>query len=69
MAHKFVSIALVSALAFVATAGVVSAVEGQFDSLIVGRQGSGGVTYFNGSIVNTTTTNGQDNPRDLRRWR
>ncbi len=36
---------------------------GQFDSLRVGSQGVGGVTYFNGSIVNSTTgTGGADNP-------
>lgn len=28
---------------------------GQFDSLKVGSQGTGGVTYFNGTIVNETT--------------
>lgn len=31
-------------------------------SLKVGSQGKGGVTFFNGSIVNSTTTNGADNP-------
>ena len=36
---------------------------GQFDSLQVGSQGTGGVTYFNGSIVNSTTGDGgADNP-------
>lgn len=36
---------------------------GQFDSLRVGSQGTGGVTYFNGSIVNSTTgDSGSDNP-------
>ena len=32
------------------------------NSLKVGAQGTGGVTYFNGSIVNNTTTSGADNP-------
>jgi hypothetical protein len=32
------------------------------DSLKVGAQGVGGVTFFNGTIVNNTTTSGSDNP-------
>jgi len=28
----------------------------------IGQQGSGGVTFFNGTIVNQTTTDGADNP-------
>jgi hypothetical protein len=32
------------------------------DSLKVGAQGTGGVTFFNGTIVNNTTTSGADNP-------
>lgn len=28
----------------------------------IGEQGSGGVTYFNGTIVNSTTSSGNDNP-------
>jgi len=32
------------------------------DSLKVGAQGVGGVTFFNGTIVNNTTTSGADNP-------
>ncbi|MFH2105066.1 MAG: hypothetical protein ABII72_02405 [Parcubacteria group bacterium] len=37
--------------------------SGQFSSLRVGSQGIGGVTYFNGSIVNSTTGDGgADNP-------
>ena len=31
-------------------------------SMHVGAQGVGGVTYFNGTIVNSTTTSGADNP-------
>lgn len=35
---------------------------GRFNSVVIGKQGSGGVTFFNGTIVNGTTTNGNDNP-------
>jgi len=35
---------------------------GTFSSLRVGREGEGGVTFFNGTIVNSTTTEGEDNP-------
>jgi len=31
-------------------------------SLMVGEQDVGGVTYFNGTIINTTTNSGADNP-------
>lgn len=34
----------------------------EVDSLKVGKQGTGGVTFFNGTIVNSTTENGVDNP-------
>lgn len=34
----------------------------EVDSLKVGKQGTGGVTFFNGTIVNSTTNNGADNP-------
>ena len=34
----------------------------QVSSLRVGQQGVGGVTFFNGTIINNTTTNGVDNP-------
>ncbi|MFA5069762.1 MAG: hypothetical protein WC528_00580 [Patescibacteria group bacterium] len=34
----------------------------QVNSLKVGQQGLGGVTYFNGTIINATTTDGADNP-------
>ena len=33
-----------------------------FDSIKVGAQGVGGVTFFNGTIINNTTTAGADNP-------
>ena len=35
---------------------------GEFNALKVGKQGVGGVTFFNGTIVNNTTDNGADNP-------
>jgi len=35
---------------------------GIFNSIKVGKQGVGGVTFFNGTIVNSTTDNGVDNP-------
>lgn len=35
---------------------------GRFNSVVIGKQGSGGVTFFNGTIVNGTTTNGNNNP-------
>ena len=35
---------------------------GTFNSLRVGREEEGGVTFFNGTIVNSTTTEGEDNP-------
>lgn len=35
---------------------------GRFDSIYIGKQGVGGVTFFNGTIVNSTTDNGADNP-------
>lgn len=34
----------------------------EVDSLKVGKQGTGGVTFFNGTIVNATTNDGADNP-------
>ncbi|MBU1119485.1 hypothetical protein KKH43_06410, partial [Patescibacteria group bacterium] len=35
---------------------------GRFDSVYIGKQGTGGVTFFNGTIVNSTTNDGVDNP-------
>lgn len=35
---------------------------GEFGSIKVGKQGVGGVTFFNGTIVNATTNDGKDNP-------
>ena len=34
----------------------------EVDSLKVGKQDTGGVTFFNGTIVNSTTSGGADNP-------
>lgn len=44
--------------------GDIFQVDGGFkvSSLHVGAQGVGGVTYFNGTIINNTTTSGADNP-------
>ncbi|MFA5134935.1 MAG: hypothetical protein WC505_04095 [Patescibacteria group bacterium] len=62
MRRKFI-IALVVIASMALTAGVVKAASGAFDSLTVGKQGTGGVTYFNGTIVNDTTGAGTaDNP-------
>lgn len=35
---------------------------GRFNSVVIGKQGVGGVTFFNGTMVNNTTTEGNDNP-------
>lgn len=35
---------------------------GRFNSVVIGKQAVGGVTFFNGTIVNSTTTDGNDNP-------
>lgn len=35
---------------------------GRFSSVYIGEQGIGGVTFFNGTIVNSTTNDGADNP-------
>jgi hypothetical protein len=35
---------------------------GRFNSVYIGKQDVGGVTFFNGTIVNSTTTGGVDNP-------
>jgi hypothetical protein len=55
-----VSIVVFSSI--VLSAGVVKAASAYFDTLVVGKQGSGGVTYFNGTMINNTTTNGINNP-------
>lgn len=45
-------------------AGDIYQVEGtmKLKSVMIGEQGVGGVTYFNGSIVNNTTESSVDNP-------
>jgi hypothetical protein len=35
---------------------------GRFNSVRIGQQDVGGVTFFNGTIINETTSNGVDNP-------
>jgi len=55
---------IVVAIASIAlTAGIVKAASLTVDSLTVGKQGVGGVTYFNGTIINNTKgTGNSDNP-------
>jgi hypothetical protein len=55
-------IIMVTIASIALTAGAVNAASTFFDSLTVGRQGVGGVTQLNGSVLNNTTTNGVDNP-------
>lgn len=62
---KTLVIIMVSIASIALTAGIVKAASGVFDSLTVGKQGVGGVTYFNGTIINNTTTGGVDNPVTL----
>jgi len=59
---RFVKIFLTVFFSTFITGGLVYAAGMQVDWLRVGSQGVGGVTYFNGTIINTTTTNGADNP-------
>ena len=46
------------------TAGDIFRVDGamKLNSVVIGAQDVGGVTFFNGTIVNDTTTNSVDNP-------
>lgn len=61
--RRYFITAVLSTLAGIFTVtGVVSAVAGQFDSLKVGKAGAGGVTYFNGTIINETSTGATPNP-------
>jgi len=57
---------IVAALALVITAnetiGAFGEGTAEFDSIKIGQQGIGGVTYFNGSIVNNTSSGGVLNP-------
>jgi len=70
---KTAIICLVVAFATLGTTGTVKALQilgadvakvGELETgtLTVGEQGVGGVTFFNGTIVNETTTGGLDNP-------
>jgi hypothetical protein len=59
---KTLVVSMVVVASIVLTAGVVKAASAAYDSLTVGSQGVGGVTFFNGSIQNSTTTNSADNP-------
>ena len=64
---KNLSIFLGLAIAVFVTAQMAQATQVindtlQVNSLKVGQQGIGGVTYFNGTIINETTTDGADNP-------
>jgi len=61
--RKTLSIAFIVIASMALTVGVVKAASAVYDSLTVGKQGTGGVTYFNGTIANITTgTGGADNP-------
>lgn len=59
VATCFVSVFTLFGITYAATPSLV---PGVFSSLTVGSQGSGGVTFFNGTIVNATTDNGLGNP-------
>lgn len=55
------------AIAIIVSANIAWAVQNFSDGIAVpylrvGSQGVGGVTYFNGTIINETTNNGADNP-------
>ncbi|MFH1367026.1 MAG: polymer-forming cytoskeletal protein [Patescibacteria group bacterium] len=70
----FVSVLIASGVVYAATRNITATLGGAsgdtfqlsgvmtVNSLKVGAQGTGGVTFFNGSIVNNTTTAGLDNP-------
>lgn len=61
--RKTLTITLIVVASLALTAGVVKAASAVYDTLTVGRQGVGGVTYFNGTMQNNTTgTGGADNP-------
>lgn len=73
--NTFFSVATATFVATLAVAGVTAAATPaandtsllnkgtvEVDSLKVGKQGSGGVTFFNGTIVNSTSENGVENP-------
>lgn len=68
------SVLVASGIVYAATRNITSTLGGasgdifevsggfKVSSLTVGAQGTGGVTFFNGTIVNNTTTSGADNP-------
>jgi hypothetical protein len=56
------AILFIAIAAMALTVGVVKAASAVYDTLTIGRQSVGGVTYFNGTMKNNTTTNGADNP-------
>jgi len=71
----FASLVICTGVVYAATHDVTSILGGKsgdffdvkgtmmFDSIKVGRQGTGGVTFFNGTIINNTTGTGNaDNP-------
>lgn len=60
--RTFLSSTLVTLVGLTVIVGMASAAGGVFDWLTVGKQVTGGVTYFNGTILNNTTTSGADNP-------
>ncbi|MFC1687284.1 hypothetical protein ACFL0L_01800 [Patescibacteria group bacterium] len=70
-AATLLTVGAVMAASQINTTSTLGGVDGDFfvldgswaiDSLRVGAQGVGGVTFFNGTIVNETTTNGVGNP-------
>lgn len=62
MSKRFSVIIVITTSIFL-TAGIAKAAGLTADWLRVGSQGTGGVTYFNGTIINNTTgTGGIDNP-------
>lgn len=60
VAATFFVVMLISGVAYAATPGALDI--GRYDSIVIGKQDVGGVTFFNGTIVNTTTRDGNDNP-------
>src|SRR5574340_276594 len=61
--RRSLTIILIIVASIALTAGVVQAASAVYDTLTIGRQGVGGVTYFNGTMKNNTTgTGGADNP-------
>ncbi len=70
VASTFVATLAVTGIAFAASpvsndTSLLNKGTVEIDSLKVGKQGAGGVTFFNGTIVNATTNGGEDNPVTL----